>query len=119
MVGWRSLKTAQETADLGNCLKRENAQTWLGVNRGGCETSFGPRKQRSPKSLLHRCNTILHRCKRFFACWGGNCLKRENAQTWLGVNKEGAKRLLDLFCTGATPFCTGAKGFLLAGSKIP
>ena len=36
------------------------------VLRGGCKRSFGPREQRSPKSLLHRCNPILHRCKSSF-----------------------------------------------------
>ena len=53
------------------------------VVRGGCKglfDSFGPREQRSPKSLLHH-------------------------QT--------------LFCTGATPFRTSARGLLLAGSKRP
>ena len=34
--------------------------------RGGCKRSFGPREQRSLKSLLHRCNPILHRCKSSF-----------------------------------------------------
>ena len=36
------------------------------VLRGGWKRSFGPREQRSPKSLLHRCNPILHRCKSSF-----------------------------------------------------
>ena len=43
------------------------------VLRGGCKRSFGPREQRSPKSLLHhpklllhRCKMGLHRCKRLF-----------------------------------------------------
>ena len=68
-------------------------------------------------------------------CWEatdlGNCPKRENPQKWL---EEGAKNLLDagskshprvfcttqtLFCTGATPFRTSARGLLLAGSKRP
>ena len=41
------------------------------VVRRGCKRSFGPREQRSPKSLLHhlnpvlhRCNSLLHQCKR-------------------------------------------------------
>ena len=41
------------------------------VVRRGCKKSFGPREQRSPKSLLHhlnpvlhRCNSLLHQCKR-------------------------------------------------------
>ena len=46
------------------------------VVRGGCKRSFGPREQKSPKSLLHhsnpllqRCKIGLHQCKRHFACW--------------------------------------------------
>ena len=65
----------------------------------------------------------------------GNCPKRDSLQKWLG---EGAKGLFDsfgpswskglprvfcttqtLFCTGATPFRTSARGLLLAGSKRP
>ena len=41
------------------------------VVRRGCKRCFGPRGQRSPKSLLHhlnpvlhRCNSLLHQCKR-------------------------------------------------------
>ena len=41
------------------------------VVRRGCKRCFGPREQRSPKSLLHhpnpvlhRCNSLLHQCKR-------------------------------------------------------
>ena len=34
--------------------------------RGGCKRSFGPREQRSPKSLLHHPNPISHRCKSSF-----------------------------------------------------
>ena len=43
------------------------------VLRGRCKRFFGPREQRSPKSLLrqpklllHRCEMGLHRCKRLF-----------------------------------------------------
>ena len=36
------------------------------VLRGGCKRSFGPREQRSPKSLLHHPKPILHRCKSGF-----------------------------------------------------
>ena len=61
-----------EAVDLGNCRKRENLKKWLGE----VQRSFGPREQRSPKSLLHhpkpllhRCNPISHQCKRVFACW--------------------------------------------------
>ena len=46
------------------------------VLRGGCKRSFGPREQRSPKSLfhhpkllLHRRKMGLHRCKRLCAPW--------------------------------------------------
>ena len=44
------------------------------VVRRGCKRCFGPREQRSPKSLLHhqnrvlhRCNSLLHQCKRTLA----------------------------------------------------
>ena len=36
------------------------------VLRGGCKRSFGPREQRSPKSLLHHPKLLLHRCKMGF-----------------------------------------------------
>ena len=43
---------------------------------GGCKRSFGPREQRSPKSLLHHpklllhwCKKGLHRCKGLCAPW--------------------------------------------------
>ena len=36
------------------------------VLRGGCKRSFGPREQRSPKSLLHHPKPLLHRCKMGF-----------------------------------------------------
>ena len=46
------------------------------VVRGGCKRSFGPREQKSPKSLLHHPNPLLHRremglhrCRRRFARW--------------------------------------------------
>ena len=46
------------------------------VVRRGCKRCFGPREQRSPKSLLHhlnpvlhRCNPLLHQCKRILAPW--------------------------------------------------
>ena len=44
------------------------------VVRRGCKRCFGPKEQRSPKSLLHhqnpvlhRCNSLLHQCKRTLA----------------------------------------------------
>ena len=37
------------------------------VDRTGCKRSLGPREQRSPKSLLHHLNPVLHRCN-FFSC---------------------------------------------------
>ena len=33
------------------------------VLRGGCKRCFGPREQRSTKSLLHHPKLLLHRCK--------------------------------------------------------
>ena len=36
------------------------------VLRGGCKRSFGPREQRSPKSLLYHPKLLLHRCKMGF-----------------------------------------------------
>ena len=34
--------------------------------RGGCKRSFGPREQRSPKSLLHHPKLLLHRWQKQF-----------------------------------------------------
>ena len=36
------------------------------VLRGGCKRSFGPREQRSPKSLLHHPKLLLHQCQMRF-----------------------------------------------------
>ena len=42
--------------DLGNCPRSPR------VVGGGCKGSFGPREQRSPKSLLHHPKPLLHWC---------------------------------------------------------
>ena len=62
---------ADLTFKLGSCGpgKLTEKGEFPKVLRGGCKRSFGPREQRSPKGLLHRCNPILHRCKSSFGGW--------------------------------------------------
>ena len=58
-------RALQESGSCGPAKLTEKGK-FPKVLRGGCKRSFGPREQRSPKSLLRHPNLILHRCKSSF-----------------------------------------------------
>ena len=60
--------TARSKFTMGSCGpgKLTEKGKFPKVLRGGCKRSFGPREQRSPKSLLHHPKLLLHRCKMGF-----------------------------------------------------
>ena len=65
---YRMTKRAMPPLRLGSCGpgKLTEKGKFPKVLRGGCKRSFGPREQRSPKSLLHHPKLLLHRCKMGF-----------------------------------------------------
>ena len=75
--------------ELGNCPKRDSLQEWCEEGAKGLFDSFGPREQRSPRSLLHHPNPLFAPVQEASCSWGPKELTTFGTFTF----KAGAKFL--------------------------